>query len=300
MDNLKRGYSFLMQAWQMAKADPDLVKPSVYSLLAGLIVTVLFLPLIILSGMNLADRVFGQVLTGFLGVLLVFAQLAIGYIFSAMTVHLVYSYLTDGDGDLQKAWQIVRRDWLDILSLAAVSSVVRLFRQNAQKKGKSTLAGAAGGTIEAIWTEASYLVLPAMVIEDFNLKDGILRVVQILRENLLLIGISWVGVRLINGLISFVLGAAGILCGLGIGLGIASLARGATLAVIISIVLGVLVASLFSMAAIVINNYTSTAYHTCLYLWTREVERARQLGHSSESVLAPAPLAAALQEPVPA
>lgn len=294
MENLKRGYSFLVQAWRMAQADPDLLRPSFYALLAGLAITLLGLPFIILSGMALGDRAFGQVFTGFLGILLLFAQLAVGSVFSAMTVSLVNGYLAEGDGRLERAWQVVRRDWLDILSLAAASTLVGLFRRSAQKQGNARLAGLIGGAAEAIWTEASFLVLPAMVIEDLNLKDAIVRVVQIVREHLLLVTGSWVGVRMVNALIGFLLGAAGVLSGLAAGLGIASLARGAPLVTAIAIGLGVLIASLFIMTAIAVTKYTSTAYHTCLYLWTRDVEQARQMGHSSESVLAPAPLAAAL------
>jgi hypothetical protein len=36
-----------------------------------------------------------------------------------------------------------------------------------------------------------------------------------------------------------------------------------------------------------------TAYHTCLYLWARDVERAQQSGAADE-VRAPAPLASVL------
>jgi hypothetical protein len=44
------------------------------------------------------------------------------------------------------------------------------------------------------------------------------------------------------------------------------------------------------MLASVIGSYTSTAYHTCLYLWARDVERAG----TGVQVAAPAPLAAVL------
>jgi len=294
MENLKRGYGFLIQAWRMARADSDLLKPSIYALLAGLGITLLSLPLFILSALTLADRTMGQVVTGFLGILLLFAQLATGSLFSAMTIALVHGYLGEGDGRMERAWHIVRRDWLDILSLAAASTLVGIFRRSSQKNGKVSAAGVLGSAVESAWTEAAYLVLPAMIIEDIGLKNAILKVVQILREHLLLVGASWVGVRLVNAILGFLLGAAGLLSGLAVGLGISSLARGAPLATAIAIGLGVLIAGLFIMAAIAAGNYTSTAYHTCLYLWTRDVEEARQLGHSAEAVLAPAPLAAVL------
>jgi len=55
----------------------------------------------------------------------------------------------------------------------------------------------------------------------------------------------------------------------------------------------VIVAGLFIMVATVITSYTSTAYHTCLYLWARDVEKSQASG-STAQVQAPAPLAAVL------
>ena len=49
------------------------------------------------------------------------------------------------------------------------------------------------------------------------------------------------------------------------------------------------------MVATVVTSYTSTAYHTCLYLWARDVEKAQASG-STAQVLAPAPLAAVLNK----
>ncbi len=150
------------------------------------------------------------------------------------------------------------------------------------------------GLIETVWTEASYLILPAMVIEDINLKAGVKRATQIIKDNLLLVGISTVGVKAIVGLVSFILGALGVGIGLGVGVGIISVSQGSTAGLIIGVTLGILVATPFIMFATVINSYTATAYHTCLYLWARDVERARQAGETGV-VMAPSPLASALQ-----
>jgi cytochrome c oxidase assembly factor CtaG len=57
--------------------------------------------------------------------------------------------------------------------------------------------------------------------------------------------------------------------------------------------LGVLIAGVFIMVATVVTSYTATAYHTCLYLWARDVEKAQQSGQTA-LVAAPAPLAAVL------
>jgi len=94
--------------------------------------------------------------------------------------------------------------------------------------------------------------------------------------------------------IGFLLGATGIALGLGVGLGIVSLTGPEQIFGLVSgIGLGVLIAGVFIMVATVVTSYTATAYHTCLYLWARDVEKAQASGQTAQ-VQAPAPLAAVL------
>lgn len=294
MDSLGRGFGFLKQSWQMAMADRDLIKPSIYALIVGFIITIIGSIPVILAFVVFGDRGFGQVIGYVLGAILIFIQYAVTYIFSAMTIYLIYGYLAEGDGRMDKAWGIVRRDFLDILSLAGASTLVNLLKSLVQGRGRSQGRNILAGLINTVWTEATYLVLPAMVVEDIGLGDGLKRATHIVRENLLLVGVSTVGVRAVTGLIGFLLGATGVALGLGISLGLISLTSGATLGLITGISLGVLVAAMFIMVAVIISSYTATAYHTCLYLWARDVEQASQGGQYLGSVTAPAPLAAVL------
>ena len=294
MESFQRGFAFLKQSWQMALADRDLIKPSLIALVAGFFVTLIFLIPLGLTGFLIGDSRFGQALLFIVGAVMVFAQYTTTYIFSAMTIYLIYGYLAEGDGRMDKAWGIVKRDGLDIVSLAAASTAVNLLNSFLRNKGRNRGGAIAAGLIETVWTEAGYLILPSMVIEDINLKDSLKRVAQITRDNLLLIGVSTVGVKAVTGLIGFFLGAVGVVLGLGIGFGIASVAQSSTLAIVTGIILGVLVASAFIMTAAVVSSYTATAYHTCLYLWARDVEKARQQGAPAGAISAPAPLAAVL------
>lgn len=297
MQSFTRGWSFLQQAWSMAFKDKDLIKPSIYALIVGMIVSVIgIIPIALAAFIFGTEGVVAQAILFVLGAILVFAQFVVSYVFSAMTVYLIYGYLAEGDGRMDKAWEIVRRDFFDILTLAAVSTVVNLLRQSAQKNRKGLLAGvlrAAAGALEALWTEAALLVLPAMVIDDLNLKDGLARILKITRENLLLVGISAVGVNWVTGLIGFGLGLIGAVLGFGVGYGIILVTGSATFGIVIGIVLGALIFFSFVMVASVISTYTGTAYHTCLYIWARETEKARAQGQTS-AVAAPAPLAAVL------
>ena len=298
MQSFSRGWSFLKQAWSMAFKDKDLLKPSIYALVAGMIVSVIGIIPIALAGFVLGGSQFGNVVMALLGGLMIFAQFVVTYIFSGMTAYLIFGYLSEGDGRMDKAWDIVRRDFFDLLTLAAASTVVNMLKNAANRNRRrggiaSGLIRGAANLFSVLWTEASYLILPAMVIDDLNLKDGMQRVLNITKENLLLIGISTVGVRWVTGLIGFLLGFIGLVFGFAIGGGAAYLTGGFGAVTIISIVIGALIFFAFVVVASVVNSYTSIAYHTCLYIWARDVEKAQVAGQPIQ-IAAPAPLAAVL------
>lgn len=297
MQAFSRGWSFLKQAWAMAFKDKDLLKPSIYALIVGTVISVIGIIPIIGVAILLGDSQIGRIIMGVMGAIMVFVQFVVTYVFSGMTVYLIYGHLAEGDGRMDHAWAIVRRDFFDILTLAAASTVVNLIRSAARRNRRggigASIARGLTGLLQALWTEASYLVLPAMVIDDLNLKDGLTRILNITKQNLLLIGISTVGVRWVTGLIGFVLGFGGFLIGLAIGGGAVYLVGGINLVSILAIAVGAFIFFTAVMFASVISSYTSTAYHTCLYIWAREAEKAQEAGQPIQ-VAAPAPLAAVL------
>jgi hypothetical protein len=302
MQSFSRGWSFLQQAWGMAFKDKDLIKPSIYALIVGSLVSIIgAIPIIITAVLFGDSGRFGQLLMAVMGAILVFLNFVVSYVFSGMTVYLIYEYLTKGDGQMGTAWSIVRRDFFDLVTLAAVSTAVNMIKNAAQRnrnrRGAAGIAAAvlssAAGLLEVLWTEASFLILPAMVIEDMNLVDASKRVAQIVRDNLLLVGISTVGVRAVTGLIGFLLGFGGLILGAGVGYGIIAVLGSNTPGLVLGIGLGLMIFLLFTMVASVVSTYTATAYHTCLYLWARNVEVAQTAGQPVR-VAAPAPLAAVL------
>ncbi|MBK8824258.1 MAG: hypothetical protein IPN58_17115 [Anaerolineales bacterium] len=297
MQSFSRGWAFLKQAWSMAFKDKDLLKPSIYALIVGMIISVIGIIPILIVAFAFGGSQIGNIIMGILSAILMFVQFVVTYVFSAMTIHLIYGYLTKGDGRMSEAWDIVRRDFFDILTLAAVSTLVGVLRNMTQGNRKNNVLASilrsAMRVVEALWTEAALLVLPAMVIDDLNLKDGLARIVKITKENLLLIGISTVGVRWVTGLIGFVFGVIGLVIAFAIGGGLAFISNGNTVISIVGIATGALIFFTFVMVASLFSSYTSTAYHTCLYIWARDVETAKAEG-SSVPVMAPAPLAAVL------
>jgi len=300
MQSFSRGWSFLTQAWGMAFKDKDLIKPSIYALGVGFVVSIIGIIPIIGAYLLFGESGVGQVLTFLLGALMVFVNFVVTYIFSGMTAYLIFGYLSEGDGRMDRAWGIVRRDFFDILTLAAASTAVNMLKSLANRRsrrgGTNILAGlarSATGLLEILWTEAAFLILPAMVIDDLNLKDGVKRIWDITKSNLLLIGISTVGVRWVTGLIGFVLGAIGAVIGFGIGYGIIAALGTGVAGLVIGIGLGAMIFFAFTLVGSVISSYTGTAYHTCLYIWARDAEKAQAVGQPIQ-VAAPAPLAAVL------
>ena len=300
MQSFSRGWSFLTQAWQMAFKDKDLIKPSMYALVVGFFVSIIGIVPIVGAYLLFGDSGFGQVLTFVLGALMVFVNFVVTYVFSGMTAYLIFGYLSEGDGRMDKAWAIVKRDFFDLLTLAAASTAVNMLKSLAQRRNQrgggnilASLARSATGLLEVLWTEASFLILPAMVIDDLNLKNGARRVWEITKNNLLLIGISTVGVRAVTGLISFVLGVIGAAIGFGVGYGLIAVLGTGVAGLVIGIGLGAMIFFAFVLVASVIGSYTGIAYHTCLYIWARDAEKAQVAGQPIQ-VAAPAPLAAVL------
>ncbi len=298
MQSITRGFSFLQQAWHMAFKDHDLLKPSLYSLIAGFAVTLIgSVPLVAAFLIFGGGTGLGQVVMVVVGALLIFAHYLVSYVFSGMTAYLIYGYVAEGDGRMDKAWAKIRHEFWNVVGLAAASTLVSLvagrMRRGGRRGAVGMLGGALSGLLEAVWTEASFLILPAMMIEDATLASGIKRATQIAKGNLLLIGVSTVGVRWITGFIGFLLGLIGLVLGLGLGYGLIAAFGTGTGALVLGVGLGAILFFVFVAVANLISSYTMTAYNTCLFLWARDVERARARGQAAQ-VPAPAPLAAAL------
>jgi len=289
--SLSRGWGFFKQAIDMAMTDRDLIKPTIMGFFANLVVGIFFgIPLIIagifLSG--LGDV--GNFVMFLLGGVMIFAQYIVSYIFSGMTVAIIYDYLTDGDGNMDTAWEMVKREMFNIITLAAASALVTMLtaalRSGRRNKGLwGAIATGLANLIDSIWTTATYFVLPAMVIEGLNLPNALKRATKIITSNLLLVGISEIGIGWIVGGINFVV----ILAALALAVALAFIPF---VGIIFAVAWMVVVIALMTMA----SSYINTAYHTCMFLWAREAEKVQAAGKplTMKSVPMPAPLAAVM------
>lgn len=294
-ESLGRGWGFFKQAISMVQQDRDLIKPSIYSFFANAFVGFLFAIPIVIAAIVFGgeDNFFGRGVLFLLGALMLFAQYTITYVFSGMTVYLIYGFLSEGDGRMDKAWEIIRRDFLDIMSLAAASALVKLVENSLRgsRRRPNPIGSLVASLLDTVWTTATFFVLPAMVIEDLNLWNALKRATYIIKNNLLLVGVGYVGVSVINNLLGGAVVFVSILIAVGITVVLGQLGSvGVVTGIVIGVVLVVLVAGVVN----VFTSYIGTAYHTSLFIWARQAEKAQQTGQSIEAVKAPAPLAAVL------
>ena len=110
--------------------------------------------------------------------------------------------------------------------------------------------------------------------------DALRRVRSLHKNNLMLIGVGEVGIRLVTSLMGFVVMM--LLFGIGY---ITFESIGGTVGLILGILTIGTVLSLF----IAFSTYLRMAYYTCLYLWASDVER------NGPRAKAPLPLARALE-----
>jgi hypothetical protein len=288
--SIQRGFGFLGQAIDLARKDSDVLKPSFYSLIVSAVVAIIGAAPMLAVALLAGDSQAGKVSLYVLGALLIFGQYAIAYVFSGMTAFLVYEYLTEGDGRMDQAWAIVRRDGLDLVSLAAASTAVKLLENALRGRGGRGNAGGqiVAGILNTVWTTATYFVLPAMVIEDLSLPQALKRATYIIKNNLLLVAVTEIGVSTVVGLAGFLLGLAAVALGVVVFLGLVNISLA------VAIVAGVLAAGLPLALITAFTSYVTTAYHTCLFLWAREAEKAVSHGESAQAARVPAPLAAVL------
>ena len=294
--SIQRGFGFLGQAVDMARKDGDLIKPSFYGMVVGMVASMLGAIPIILAALVFGGQDGGNIVVYVLGAILIFVQYAIAYIFSGMTAYLVYGYLAEGDGRMDKAWEIIKRDWWDILSLAAASTLVKLVENflRGRRGNRNLLGSLLADVIDRVWTTGTYFILPAMVIEDLNLAQGVKRATHLIKNNLLVVAVTEIGVGWVVGLIGGVLAVISILIGVAIFAPFAAAANESMAPLAIGGALAVLVAGTLIAIISALSSYVTTAYHTCMFLWAREAEKAVAHGQSVQSAPAPAPVAAVL------
>ncbi len=279
--SISRGWGFIKEAFGMAKENRALLKPSVYSVVVGIAYWMIWVVVFIAADVDFESSG-GKAM----GVLATFGSFAIFYFFMGMTVNMVDVHIKGGTPSLKEAFADAKQNFVAILFLAMISTIVELITKAVRKSSQeSESAGAAivmrliASVIESVWAMLAFLLLPAIIIEDASLGDALKRVRGISKGNYLQIGIGDVGVRLITNLIGFVV----MLLLFGV-IYVSFDVMGGTAGTVIGVGVGGTILCLYCAFA----SYLRMAYYTCLYIW------AAGIADQGPQVQAPLPLARVL------
>ena len=279
-ENIFKGFSFIKESFSLIMKDADVIKPSFYSIFAGAFFTILSVIIMFLLQSGLGSGIFYL-----FALLILLGNYFISYFFTGMTAFLVYDYFKDGDATMSEAWAATKKNTMTIFYLAIISAVVNIILgilRGRTRRDRSVAGGLSGmiiGFIEKAWTVATYFMIPAIVIEDRDLKGAVERASSIIKNNLLPIGVGEIAVGLVTGFLSVI----GFVIAIVIGI---------SLATVITPLIAILVAAILIVIVIALSMYVTTAYHTCLFLWARNVEGSK--AGVSGTIKPPAPIAGAL------
>lgn len=279
-ENIFRGFSFIKESFNLITKDSDLIKPSIYSIFFGIFFTVITGIAIYLSSQTMP-----QELVYILVFLVLMGEYYISYFFTGMTAFLVFDYFKDGDATMSEAWAAAKKNALTLFYLSIISAMVKVVTGVLRgKRGRERGGGLADmvvGFIERVWTVATYFIIPAIVIEDRDLKGAVARATDIMQKHLLPIGVGEIAVGFVTGLLTLI----GFIAAIVIGFVIFGAMSGAN--AIAGALIAIIVAAVIIVLVIALSMYVTTAYHTCLFLWARNVEDSGAVG----TVKPPAPIA---------
>jgi hypothetical protein len=219
--------------------------------------------------------------------LLLVASYFVTYFFSSMTIHLIYQYLTSGRSSLDQAWAASKKKSGPILTVAAISAfftTLRRFAVDNQRGIWGIVAIIILRIVEAVWTAYTFFVLPLIMIENLSVGPAVKRATAIIKSNLVVIGVGYIGIGMISGLISFVVFVVAGLVAFAIFLSLVKI----NIILAFALALGLFILAMAALSAI--NSYLRLAYYTTLVVWAKDVER---MGAGAP---APAPLRAVLEK----
>jgi hypothetical protein len=273
IESWKKGWSFMKAAFRMAGENKRLLLPSLYQVGISIAYIVAWIAAIVAMDPNWSNGTWTLV-----GLVATFGSFFIFYFFCGVTVNMVDVHLKGGTPKVGDGVKDAGKNFVAIMFLAIVSTIINAIT-SAIRDEKSIVGSIVAGIIDSIWATLSFLLLPAIIIEDAGFGQAMKRVRELHKGNMLLIGIGEIGVRGITSLI----GILWMLLGFGaLYLGVTAI--GGTAGVVTGFSVFGIMLSLF----IAFSTYVRMAYYTCLYLWAADVAA------KGDQAPAPLPLAIAL------
>ena len=265
--SFSRALDFFQQMFVMARREPALRKPMMQNLVVATLLSVAISALLFVVRSAGAQN---GIL--FLGVTILYF---VDYQCNALTAALINDYVTTGRVDVAASQAKVQKARAGIMVFAAISAVLDLGTTYARER-RDVVSRILLGIVRSIWTTATYVILPAMVIEGVSFKDALLASKQRMERDPTGVGAGIVALSMV----SYIIGAI-----------VFSLAFtfdrvGSRLHPAFGMVLFFAFVNVYWS----VTGWLKIAYSTCFYLWAK---RCEELG-TSDHATAPMPLRHAL------
>lgn len=260
-------FTFAFNVLGMAKSNTTLLKPIMFNLMVA---TPLSLVLALVYGLVNNDAV--DMLVMFGGVTALYFT---DYFCNGLTASLISQQVTTGQVNWDEAMSTTKKAVPGIMIFAAISALFDLLVSFTDRR--SLLGKIVAQIVYMVWTTATYVVMPAMVIEGLSFGQAFSRSKDLMKQDPTQVGSGVLGIGIVNWIINIALfwvawTGAGVLNH------------------IHPIVGGFFFFFIFNLSW-AITGFLKITYFTCFYLWAKQCEE----NGSSDTNLAPAPLADALR-----
>jgi hypothetical protein len=252
----------------LARRHPELLKPLAWDVL---LTTPVLAAFTVLQLFVHSSAAFYAVLAAE-GLLLYFVD----YACNALTASLVHDFATTGQATTAAAAPRVRKALPGVLTFAAVSALFDVAASYARERD-DLLSRGLQRLLRAVWTTATYVILPALVLEGVSFGAAFKRSKQLMAQDPTGVGAGVVALSM----------ASYLAAALTFPLAWVLLRAGSHLHPAVGALLAMLVINLYWA----LSGWMKISYATCFYLWARQCEHTGTQAHA----LAPPPLRAALE-----
>lgn len=267
MGSFFRVFSFMGQVFGMIAKNPMLLTPLALNVMAAVPLHILFIVASLLTPSE-----YGALIHLPLMAVGCFVLYFVDYFSAGLNTSMVADQVTTGQASLGTAFSRTLKASIGITIFAAVCALFDLLEQVANNQ-RGLVRSILIGILRTVWTTATYVVMPAMVLEGQGFFASFKRSKALMENDPTQVGIGVVGLGLVTWLLSFV-------C-----FGLANFV-GFQLSARVHPVAGLVVSLFLVNVSWALGAYLKSTYYTCYYLWARECER----NHQASVALAPEPL----------
>jgi hypothetical protein len=268
LNPFSRALEFMKQIFSLATANKALFKP----LLWDLFLTTPIMFLFTVAGFFIKSPNLMWALLGIEAFVLYFVD----YACNSITASLMYDYGTTGEATMETALPRVKKALPGIFTFAAVSALLDVASTYARERN-DVASKIILRILRAIWTTATYVIMPALVIEGVSFGAAFGRSKKLMDQDPTGVGAGVVAMSITSYIVAAVCYPASYFM----------FRVFAHIHPAVGAFMGMLMVNLYWS----VSGWMKIAYSTCFYMWARECET----NGVADANLAPAPLKAALQ-----